>query len=90
VAGCCECGDEPSGSCATELVSYFYVQNFTFYCCFMYKQKENEKVDFVKYFKNCVAHILTIFLYKGSSLCDISGSRGGEHEVYSLLGCIAV
>jgi hypothetical protein len=22
VAGCCECGDEPSGSCATELVSY--------------------------------------------------------------------
>jgi hypothetical protein len=23
VAGCCECGDEPSGSCATELVSYY-------------------------------------------------------------------
>jgi hypothetical protein len=22
VAGCCECGDEPSGSCATELVGY--------------------------------------------------------------------
>jgi hypothetical protein len=22
VAGCCECGDEPSGSCAAELVSY--------------------------------------------------------------------
>jgi hypothetical protein len=22
VAGCCKCGDEPSGSCATELVSY--------------------------------------------------------------------
>jgi hypothetical protein len=22
LAGCCECGDEPSGSCATELVSY--------------------------------------------------------------------
>jgi hypothetical protein len=21
VAGCCECGDEPSGSCPTELVS---------------------------------------------------------------------
>jgi hypothetical protein len=21
VAGCCECADEPSGSCATELVS---------------------------------------------------------------------
>jgi hypothetical protein len=20
VAGCCECGDEPSGSCATELI----------------------------------------------------------------------
>jgi hypothetical protein len=27
VAGCCECGDEPSGSCATELVSY-YTQRF--------------------------------------------------------------
>jgi hypothetical protein len=25
VAGCCECGDEPSGSCATELVNF--VQN---------------------------------------------------------------
>jgi hypothetical protein len=24
VAGCCECGNEPSGSCATELVSYAY------------------------------------------------------------------
>jgi hypothetical protein len=23
VAGCCECGDGPSGSCATELVSLF-------------------------------------------------------------------
>jgi hypothetical protein len=22
VVGCCECGDEPSGSCTTELVSY--------------------------------------------------------------------
>jgi hypothetical protein len=22
VAGCCECGDEPSGSCATELVHH--------------------------------------------------------------------
>jgi hypothetical protein len=28
VAGCCECGDEPSGSCATELVSI--IQNI--YC----------------------------------------------------------
>jgi hypothetical protein len=25
VAGCCECGDEPSGSCATELVIYIYI-----------------------------------------------------------------
>jgi hypothetical protein len=24
VAGCCECGDEPSGSCATELVTYMH------------------------------------------------------------------
>jgi hypothetical protein len=27
VAGCCECGDEPSGSCATELV----IANFCFF-----------------------------------------------------------
>jgi hypothetical protein len=27
VAGCCECGDEPSGSCTTELVSYELKQN---------------------------------------------------------------
>jgi hypothetical protein len=24
VAGCCECGDEPSGSCTTELVRISY------------------------------------------------------------------
>jgi hypothetical protein len=28
VAGCCECGDEPLGSCATELVSYKYTDIF--------------------------------------------------------------
>jgi hypothetical protein len=27
VAGCCECGDESSGSCATELVSYLVTLN---------------------------------------------------------------
>jgi hypothetical protein len=31
VAGCCECGDGPSGSCATELVSFMLVsQTVTF------------------------------------------------------------
>jgi hypothetical protein len=30
VAGCCECGYEPSGSCATELVSY--VSSGLYYC----------------------------------------------------------
>jgi hypothetical protein len=24
-AGCCECGDEPSGSCATELVYLLFI-----------------------------------------------------------------
>jgi hypothetical protein len=28
VADCCECGDEPSGSCATELVSYCNLKTF--------------------------------------------------------------
>jgi hypothetical protein len=27
VAGCCKCGDEPSGSCATELVSPYVKEN---------------------------------------------------------------
>jgi hypothetical protein len=26
-AGCCECGDEPPGSCATELVTYLRCEN---------------------------------------------------------------
>jgi hypothetical protein len=25
VAGCCECGDEPSRSCATELVNSYHI-----------------------------------------------------------------
>jgi hypothetical protein len=29
VAGCCECGDEPSCSCATELVSLFSISKST-------------------------------------------------------------
>jgi hypothetical protein len=29
VAGCCECGDEPSGSCATELVSCVFAVDKT-------------------------------------------------------------
>jgi hypothetical protein len=30
VAGCCECGDEPSGSYATELVRYHSIPILTF------------------------------------------------------------
>jgi hypothetical protein len=30
VAGCCECGDESSGSCATELDSFIVVNLNTF------------------------------------------------------------
>jgi hypothetical protein len=31
VAGCCECGDEPSGSCATELVRPFIYNSVAFF-----------------------------------------------------------
>jgi hypothetical protein len=31
VAGCCECGDEPSGSCATELVRRKLITPLFFY-----------------------------------------------------------
>jgi hypothetical protein len=35
MAGCCECGDEPSGSCATELVISRYQHFWGYYClCF--------------------------------------------------------
>jgi hypothetical protein len=30
VAGCCECGDEPSGSCTTELVNYGNIVSLTY------------------------------------------------------------
>jgi hypothetical protein len=32
VAGCCECGDEPSGSCATELVMFVKVTEIPIMC----------------------------------------------------------
>jgi hypothetical protein len=33
VVGCCGCGDEPSGSCATELVSFIQVMFLHTYLC---------------------------------------------------------
>jgi uncharacterized protein (DUF983 family) len=30
--GCCECGDEPSGSGVTELVTYIYIYIYTHIC----------------------------------------------------------
>jgi hypothetical protein len=41
VAGCCECGDEPSGSGATDLVNMVYtacrtqIALFLYPCCFL-------------------------------------------------------
>jgi hypothetical protein len=34
VAGCCECGDEPSGSCFTELVIYIYIYIYIYLTAF--------------------------------------------------------
>jgi hypothetical protein len=36
VAGCCECGDEPSGSCATELVSHIRNQLYELGSCYKF------------------------------------------------------
>jgi hypothetical protein len=36
VAGCCECGDEPSGSSATELVIYNHMKNKNLHCLAVY------------------------------------------------------
>jgi hypothetical protein len=35
VAGCCECGDEPSGSGTTELVNYGFILSVVF-CSLFY------------------------------------------------------
>jgi hypothetical protein len=35
VADCCECGDEPSGTDATELVYLFAFLFFLFFACFV-------------------------------------------------------
>jgi hypothetical protein len=35
VAGCCECGDEPSGFCATELVSSIAEVNTHYTCIYV-------------------------------------------------------
>jgi hypothetical protein len=40
VAKCCECGDEPSGSCATELVSQYTLQ-----CTLSYRIKQPSYPD---------------------------------------------
>jgi hypothetical protein len=36
VAGCCECGDEPSGSCATELVTILVTGSYERHTDFRY------------------------------------------------------
>jgi hypothetical protein len=46
VAGCCECGDEPSGSCATELVSLMTSPSYLCVCLPSLHQLVNELVDF--------------------------------------------
>jgi hypothetical protein len=47
VAGCCECCDEPSGSCATELVIYRDLKTEYLevrkYLCVQYKQCRMER-----------------------------------------------
>jgi hypothetical protein len=39
VAGCCECGDEPSGSCAKELVSSKFISVYKCEYAYPYSEK---------------------------------------------------
>jgi hypothetical protein len=53
VAGCCECGDEPSGSCTTELV-----RNQTKYQCGV-----SSSNDYVEKYKVCQFIIVVLGIY---------------------------
>jgi hypothetical protein len=47
VAGCCECGDEPLGSCATELVSLgIYSTNVALSFCYIIVLPFELKISF--------------------------------------------
>jgi hypothetical protein len=72
VAGCCECGDEPSASCATELVSYIILPQtlsqdlITSHCTCNYRLKaeKNQRVlqDPEKKQEKYIPSMLIIFL----------------------------
>jgi hypothetical protein len=44
VAGCCECGDEPSGSCATELVKNGKTVRMECYTMEFWKEERKKKI----------------------------------------------
>jgi hypothetical protein len=61
VAGCCECGDEPSGSCATELVSLLRKVNFLLFYKFLlhiYVLESGENKTTINSFVDTVFHVL--------------------------------
>jgi hypothetical protein len=71
VAGCCECGDEPSGSCATELVSQlvrrnlFYGFNYTklgyiIHTSYNHAEFQNRLVQMKSYISYVELHIMII------------------------------
>jgi hypothetical protein len=50
LTGCCECGYEPSGSCATELVSFNYLALETF--CYDVNDVKRNKVTLMSCYPN--------------------------------------
>jgi hypothetical protein len=66
VAGCCECGDEPSSSCATELVSFIVLikqrGNFT---CIIELHRLSQHIPFEGHLKNTSyeEHVLLFMLF---------------------------
>jgi hypothetical protein len=61
LAGCCECGDEPSGSGATELVSYIEV---TIFCNCVTKQE-----DSVEYLPLLV--LIIVCVHQETKICEL-------------------
>jgi hypothetical protein len=66
VAGCGECGDEPSGSCATELVSYVIISSFMSYFVALFNKSVFSKYYFI--FSSFMMGTLPIMLISTSLL----------------------
>jgi hypothetical protein len=77
VAGCCECGDEPSGSCATELVIAQYSSTEAPH---MPKQNSLKR-------KNCLKFLIILYfwMYEIKQYCTKALQRTHPFYVFCIM-----